>query len=107
MKAFAELVSGADAPLGNETAWSHLDPGTVESYRWDRWGAYPRYCPPEHREEAVARWQRKAKLAEMRREVAACPRPSGGPSTTSDKSVNLTDFKRSARSSRSPSKGWT
>lgn len=69
LTAYAEVAD--EAHTGNETPWSHLHPGTVEAFRMDRWGQYPKFCPPEHKVEAVERWARKAKLAEMRRSAAA------------------------------------
>lgn len=38
--------------------WAHLPAGAVEGYRWHQWGRYGgMYAPPEHRQEAVRRWE--------------------------------------------------
>lgn len=69
LRSYAETV-GQDRP-GNERPWSHLDQGALAEFRWDRWGRFPRYAPPEKAIEARARWQRKERLRDMRRDVAA------------------------------------
>jgi hypothetical protein len=66
------LLAYAEHPEGDGTAWSHLPPDAVESWRWWGWAKWPSQAPQAAREEAQRRAvEQQARQAARRAQEAA------------------------------------